>query len=339
MFDLQLFDEEVAENSAEVQAEENSGENSQAELPEGFEGLEEYKDEILQELSQNEQAQEQPAEIPESQGETPQYQSKDDEIAALKSQIDELKKQGEKSQPKTESPKPTGTPKTNFQQTQTPPAFSQMPITPEFMKAFNQATDAVAMKMTGMSEEDVKDLEFAEEGDEDLERWKFAKQQAVIQVQADIQAAQLKKQRELNTRTAVINSYNEFINREKAEADFQNVIVFASGTLFSSLPQHTQEILAEAFAKVENNQASPAEIMLVQNYFTQAKEKYRSQKGKTANSQSARKQAGSLPKVDNLNGANVSNSGVMSVKDLEKIIDETTDFDKLDPKIRKMFEG
>lgn len=39
MFDLQLFDEEVAENSAETQP----AENSQTELPEGFEGLEEFK--------------------------------------------------------------------------------------------------------------------------------------------------------------------------------------------------------------------------------------------------------------------------------------------------------
>ena len=38
MFDLQLFDEEVAENSAETQP----AENSQTELPEGFEGLEEF---------------------------------------------------------------------------------------------------------------------------------------------------------------------------------------------------------------------------------------------------------------------------------------------------------
>lgn len=336
-FDLQLFDEEVAENSVDAQSEENS----QAELPEGFEGLEEFKNEILQELSENQQTEETPAEVPESQDvpeENPQYQSKDDEIAALKAQIDELKKQSAKPEPKEELPK-NSTPQVPKFQQQTPPAFLQMQVTPEFMKAFNQATDAVAMKWTGMTAQDVKDLEFAEDGDENLARWKFAKQQAAYQVQADIQNAQMQMQQEQAIRTATVNGYQKFIESEKAEPDFQNVLVYAAGSLFSSLPQHTQQTLAQCFAKVENNQATPAEIMCVQNYFTQAKELYRNQKAKPKNNQSARKAAESLPKSDQINGANANNYGGLSVKDLEKIIDDTTDFDKLDPKIKKMFEG
>lgn len=278
MFDLQLFDEEVAENSAETQ----NAENSQAELPEGFEGLEEFKDEILEEISQNEQAQEVPEE--KISEETEQYQSKDDEIAALKAQIDELKKQGEKSQPKEETPKISTPQAPKFQRTQTPPP--QMQVTPEFMKAFNQATDALAMKWTGMSAQDVQDLEFAEEGDEDLARWKFAKQQAAIQVRADIQAAQLRMQQEQQIRNDSIKGYQEFLEREKAESDFQNVLVYASGTLFTSLPEYTQKTLAQCFAKVENGQATPAEMMCVQNYFLQAKELYRKQKSKPKNNQS-----------------------------------------------------
>lgn len=342
MFDLQLFDEEVAENSAETQP----AENSQTELPEGFEGLEEFKDEILQELSENQPVEEVTPEVTEEKNseEIPQYQSKDEEIAALKAQIDELKKNGEKSQPKEESPKqsPMGEMfKSNAQtqMTQRPSVFSQMQVTPEFMSAFNKATDAVAMKMTGFTQKDVEDLQFAEEGDENLARWKFAKQRAARVVENDIQSAQMKMQQEQALRTAAVNSYNEFVAREKAEPDFPNIVVYAANNLFSSLPQTTQQTLANAFAKVEQNTASPAEIMLVQNYFTQAKESYRNQKAQPKNNQSARKAASKLPKADQLNGANANNYGGYSAKDLENIIDSTTDFDKLDLKIKKMFEG
>ena len=338
-FDLQLFDEEIAENSVETQAEENSAENSQAQLPEGFEGLEEFKDEILQEIAQNEQAQEIPVETHEEKisDETPQYKTADEEIAALKAQIDELKKQGAKETPKPQEK--ISTPQTpKFQQPTTPPP--QMQVTPEFMKAFNQATDAVAMKMTGMTAQDVKDLEFAEDGDEALARWKFAKQQAAYQVRADIQAAQLRMQQEQAFNANVVKNYDDFIAKEKSDADFANVVVLAAGNLFASLPEVTQQTLANAFAKVEHRQATPAEFLLVQNYFTQAKELYKNEKNKTPkNNQSARKAAETLPKADQINGANANNYGGLSVKDLEKIIDETTDFDKLDPKIKKMFEG
>ena len=234
MFDLQLFDEEVAENSVETQAEENSAENQQAELPEGFEGLEEFKDEILQEIAQNEQTQEIPAETHEEKisEENSQYKSADEEIAALKARIDELNKQREKSQAKEETPKISTPQPPKFQQPTTPPP--QMQVTPEFVKAFNQATDAVAMKMTGMTAQDVKDLEFAEEGDEALARWKFAKQQAAYQVRADIQAAQMRMQQEQAFNADVVKNYDDFIAKEKSDADFANVVVYAAGNLFAS---------------------------------------------------------------------------------------------------------
>lgn len=336
MFDLQFFDEEIAENSVETQTEEKSAETQQAELPEGFEGLEEYKDEILQEIAQNEQAQEKPAEISESQEETPQYKTADEEIAALKARIDEPQKQGAKETPKPQEK--ISTPQTPKIQQQTPPP--QMQVTSEFVKAFNQATDAVAMKMTGMTAQDVKDLEFAEEGDEALARWKFAKQQAAYQVRADIQAAQMRMQQEQAFNAEVVKNYDDFIAKEKSDADFENIVVYAAGKLFTSLPQSTQQTLANAFAKVEHRQATPSEYLNVQNYFSQAKSLYKNEKNKSQkNNQSARKAASNLPKADQISGANVGNYGGYSVQDLEKIIDSTTDFDKLDPKIRKMFEG
>lgn len=336
MFDLQFFDEEIAENSVETQTEEKSAETQQAELPEGFEGLEEYKDEILQEIAQNEQAQEKPAEISESQEETPQYKTADEEIAALKARIDELQKQGAKETPKPQEK--ISTPQAPKIQQQTPPP--QMQVTSEFMKAFNQATDAVAMKMTGMTAQEVQDLEFAEDGDEALARWKFAKQQAAYQVRADIQAAQMRMQQEQAFNAEVVKNYDDFIAKEKSDADFENIVVYAAGNLFTSLPQSTQQTLANAFAKVEHRQATPSEYLNVQNYFSQAKSLYKNEKNKSQkNNQSARKAASNLPKADQISGANVGNYGGYSVQDLEKIIDSTTDFDKLDPKIKKIFEG
>ena len=343
MFDLQLFDEEVAENSVETQAEENSAETSQAELPEGFEGLEEYKDEILQELSQGKQAEESDGDVQETPTEqqaddTPQYQSKDEEIAALKAKIDELQKQGAKETPKPQEK--ISTPQApKVQQPTTPPP--QIQITPEFMKAFNQATDAVAMESTGFTPQKVKDLEFAEEGDQDFELWKFAKQKAAAQVWSDIRAEQMRMQQEQAFNADVVKNYDDFIAKEKSDADFANIVVYAAGNLFASLPQSTQQILANAFAKVENRQATPAEFLLVQNYFNQAKTLYKNEKNKTPknNQNSARKAASNLPKSDQINGANVGNYGGLSVQDLEKIIETTTDFDQLDPNIKKLFEG
>ena len=330
-FDLQLFDEEVAESSAESTAE-NSSTESTSELPEGFEGLEEYKDEILQDISEIEKSEE----TEEQSG----YKSKDEEKAALKKQIEESKGQGVQSQ-QQQPPPVQQTPQQlpRQPQMQAPPP---MQVTPEFMAAYKKATNALAMQMAGMSEKDLKELEFADEDDPNLQRWQLAQKMAANKVQADIQQARqsqaIQAQRYMNVRNAAVQSYNEYSAREMKESDFEQVKNFAVGELFKVLPMQAQLTLSDSYNRIVSNQATPAEIMLVQNYFAQAKAIYRSQKGKQKNNQSARNAADKLPKIDNLNGASGSVSNGYSVKDLEKIIDETTDFDKLDPKIRKLFE-
>lgn len=336
-FDLQLFDEEVAENSVETQAEENSAETSQAELPEGFEGLEEFKEDILRDISEMSQAEE----TSQSQQQTPQYKSANEEIAALKARVDELQKQGGQVQQQG-TPQPVQQRPPQVAQRPQPAPIPPLQITPEFTAAFEKATNTLAMQMTGMTEQDVNDLAYATDDEADFKRWQIAKQLAARQVQADIQNARqqqiIQAQQFQNMQMAAANDFQNFTNREMQEPDFKSVQEFATGRLFNALPTNAQNTLAASYNRILNGVASPAEMMLIQNYFAQAKAIFRSEKNNTKNNKSARNAACNLPKVDNLNSANSNGYNGMSAKDLEKIIYETKDFDKLDPKIKKMFE-
>lgn len=343
-FDLQLFDEEVSENPTETTSENSSAEPQQAELPEGFEGLEEFKDEILQDIAEMSKAEETDGEkISETQNETsqPQYKTADEEITALKARIDELQKQGGQVQ-QQQTPPPVQRPP-QVQQRPQPVQVPPMQITPEFMTHYNRAVDTLTMQMTGMTEQDVKDLQYATEDDDDFKRWKAAREFAARQVQADIQKtrqAQITQAQQFqNMQMSAANDFQNFTAREMKEPDFKSVQDFAVNTLFQALPVNAQQTLAISYNKILNGTASSAEMMLIQNYFAQAKAIFRSQKNQPKNNQSARNAAGKLPKVDSLNDANASNYNGLSYSDLEKIIDSTDDFDKLDPKIKKMFEG
>ena len=338
IFDLQLFDEEeVTENQTESTAENSTAENSTAELPEGFEGLEEFKDEILQDISEIEKS----AQSDETSA-TPQYKNPAEEIAALKARIDELQKQGGQFQQQGTS-QPVQQRPPQISQRRQPVQLPPMQVTPGFMTAFKKATDTLAMQMTGMSEQDVKDLEFATEDEEDLKRWRTAQEFAARQVQADIQKArqtQMTQAQEFqNMQIAAANDFQNFTAREMKEPDFQSVQDFASNRLFNVLPNNAQQIIATSYNKILNGTASPAEMMLIQNYFAQAKAIYRSQNNQQKSNKSNRKAAGKLPRADYLNDANTKNYNGLSARELEKIIDSTNDFDKLDPRIKKMFEG
>lgn len=358
-FELQLFaDDETPEISSaeETSTVETGTEESQPELPEEFEGLEEFHDEILAELKGGETAEntgEETGKIPVGQ-KVPyeRFKQVNDERKALKAEIEELKKAREnipQSQPQ-ETP-----PVTQQPQRQQPimrnapelPAPAQMRVTPEIAKAFKNAVDELAMQWTGFTPEQVKDFEFAEEGDENAEYWKSTRNLAANEVQSRIQQFRqekaLQRQQFLREHAAAVQSYNEYAKAEMSAPDYKDVLAYTTGEFFESLPPAQQQALANSYVRVERNIASPAEIFFVQAMFEKAKTAYHAQKGnnqKIENPKQKSAQAKSLPRVDRLNGANGNgSSGVLTVRDLEKLIDETDDFDKLDPRVRKIFES
>lgn len=336
-FDLQLFDEEVNETSA---VEENSAENTteSAELPEDFEGLEEYKEEILQEVAEmkNEETEET---TPVQKIPYERFKQKVDEVNALKAQIDELKKSAEKPPPK-ENNSPPPSESRQISQPQPPPPIPQLQVTPELMNAMQAATNNLALQMSGLTEQQVKELEYAEEDDADLIRWRYAQQLAANEVQTQVrnirQAQQIKAQQFMTEHNAAIESYNAYAAREMQEKNFEEVKNFATGEYFDALPPNVQRIIAESYVRIERQTASPAEIILVQNYFAQAKAAFYSRKSQA---KPKKNNALNLPKADLIQGANSNISQNLSARDIEKLLDETADFDNLDPRIKQLFEN
>ena len=361
-FDLQLFADDETENisvseetPATETASESNVEESQPELPEEFEGLEEFRDEIMAELNGGETGEntgEEGGKIPAGQ-KVPyeRFKQVNDERKALKAEIEELKKARENIPQSQPQPAPV----TQQPQRQQPimrtapalPASPQIKMTPELAKAFKNATDELAMQMTGFTPEQVKDFEFAEDGDEQAEYWKTTRNLAANEIQNRVQqfrrAQEMQRQQFMQEHAAAVQSYNEYAKAEMSAPDYKEVLAYTTGEFFESLPPAQQQALANSYVRVERNIASPAEIFFVQTMFERAKAAYHNQKGKTQKQENPRQkteQAKTLPRIDRLNGANGNNaSGLLTVRDLERIIDETDDFDKIDPRIKKIFEG
>ena len=353
-FDLQRFDdEETVSNAEENSASESSTE--QAELPEGFEGLEEYKDEILAEIAETQKSEEN-SQAEDSSGEIvagqkvpyERFKSKVDEVAALKAQIDEMKRQGVQPAQQQQTPPPVQNQLPQIPQQRQPPQQAQVPmpqmqLTPETMGKLKQAVTAEAMRMTKMTPEQVKELEFAEEGNAELERWRFANQLATDNILSQVRQIQRNQQAQarqlLETHADAVKNFNEFAAKEMQSPTYQETVDFAIGELFDSLPPAQQRAIANSYVRVEKQIASAEEIALVQAYYAQAKTLLQAKKNQLQPQPAKSKPKANMPKVDQLNGSNGNGTQTMTAADLERIIDSTTDFDKLDPKIKKMFEG
>lgn len=306
-FDLQRFDEEP-ETTSEPQSE------PQEPIPEELDGIpEDIACEAMSEWKEA-QAQEQPQEQAQ-ESETPSepapetysredYQAKVNEVEQLKAQLANYQRQAQQPQ---------------FQ----PP---QMKITPEISEKITQAIKAEAMNMSGFSEDDVASLEYADDDDPRIAQWNQAKSIAQTNVIGAIRQAQMAQQYQaqqfIANQTAAINTYNKFAQRESQEPDFQAIQHYATNEFFNQLTPNEQKILANSYLRIEHQTASPAEMLVVKNYYERAKAAFRGkQKPKKAPQPPPQ-----LPRSDQLNGA--AGKGEITNAELEHMLD-TTDFDKI----------
>lgn len=335
-FDLQRFTEDgqpVADTPSEPVAEistENPATEEQP-LPEELNGIpEDIAREALaeweatkpQEEPQPETGQVPPEEKPITRED---YQSKVKEAEQLKAQLAQYQQQATQTQ--AQQPRQQA-------QVQQP----QFRLTPEVSARINEAIKAEAMALMGMSTDDVASLEYADNDDPRLAQWNQATSIAQNRVYNAIQQAQINQQHQArqfyNNHLAATQTYNEFAQKEFAEPDFKEIQKFATNEFFEQLKPNEQQIIANSYLRVERQIASPAEMLVVKNYYERAKAAYRTRGAK----QNPPKQpAPQLPRSDQLKGASGANDGQLSARDFEKLLEG--DFTKLDEKTRKKLLG
>ena len=362
VFDLQMFAEDEASVDTvdtEVAADEAGEQEEEKEpIPEELGGLpEEAAREAMAEAEKLQQKEEEPQEdtgevskaeeegivknqaIPYSR-----FKQKVDESNALKAELESYKaKYGElNAQP---APQPQQSQPAQMNPVQYQPMPQEMPplnLTPEIVKQIDTLKKQEALRMTGLSQEDLDGMEYMEDTDPRKQQYQFALKMAESNIVSRIQQARVEQAQQaeafMQAHNASVADYNAFAQKEMAAPDFQQVMKFATEDYFEKKSPAEQQTIANAYVRVERNTASPAEVMLIKNYFTEAKNAFHGQnKASTKNSMTKAKQAASFPRSQQVEGTSDNDPGV-SVATLEKMLAEKT-WDEIDPKWQKLLMG
>jgi hypothetical protein len=370
-FDLQMFADEEAEQSVETSAEVGNTdveagevetqepEEEKEPIPEELDGLpEEAAREVMAEAAkldeEKAEPESEPQEIDDSQITKTQqipykrFKEKVDESNALKAELEAYKKQYgalNNQQPAQQEPQ-------NFDQpammqsvmaNNQPQQVPQLNLTPNVMRKIEELKKQEALRMSGLSQEDLDGMEYMEEDDPRKTQYQFALKMAENTVMSRIQQAQMEQMRQaeatLRAHDASVQEYNQFAKREMAEPDFQNVMKFAAEEYFFKRSPIEQQTLSEAYYRIERNVASPADVMLIKNYFTEAKNAYHGGHSatKSKNPMSKVKQAGTFPRSQQVQGSSDNDTGV-SVATLTKMLEEKP-WDEIPKKYQKMLMG
>lgn len=375
-FDLQRFAEEEKtekENTGETVAEPTQdGEGTQEPIPEELAGLDDNTARsVMEEARRLEQASEPPSEGQEtgqqeetepdgeSGNESPgpipykrfkqvidKGKEKDDEIARLKAELDALRQNPSSQQPRQET-QPLQPPVQQPPKQRTVPQENGFALTPDNMELLHKAVQEEALRIAQMTKEDLDSMEYMEDGDPRKQRWQYAQDIAKSNVLDKIrQAQQMEMQRRqafLAAHNASVADFNRYATEAQKAEDFEAVKNFAVNDFFKAIPSEPyKQVIATAYARVEQNTASPAEIYLIQDYFTRAQAEYRRQHPTAApsnrKSQSDKlEQAKAFPKSQQVSGSGDAGGGI-TVASLEKMLNEMP-FDQIEPKYQNMLLG
>ena len=260
--------------------------------------------------------------------------AKDAEIAELKKQIEAFKKQ---QAPQYQAPTPQAPPVPQPQQGVQAP----FQLNKENIDLINRAINEQAQAMAQLSKEDMDSLEYMEDDDPRKQRWEYAKEMARGNIFSRIREAQQAKlaqaQRFMQAHQQSVNDFNAYAQQASQEPDFEQVKDFAINEFFTNLPsQRDKEIITQAYARVEQNVASPEDMYLIKNYYAQAKAAYRANASAKPQKQTKNEQV-TFPRSGQVNGAGDAGGGV-TIASLEKMLNEMP-FDEIDPKYQKMLLG
>lgn len=313
-------------------------------IPDELDGLDEkYAREVMREFTLSQKNTEADGE---SETDNSEAQDTQSEAEKLKTELAEYKKRfgeitdataKENTEPANEAAKK---PEASAQISPAPQEsgffFGDFTLNKDAIENIEKAVKNEALRMTGMTEDDLKTLEYADDDDPKAGVLKYALNVAKSNVLAAIRQAS--RQKEESTRRILIDhqrsvdAFNAYTAKEMQEKDFADVRKFAVNDFYGSLTDGEQRVISSAWARVERGTASPAEMLLLTNYFSQAKAAYRAKNAPTTSP----KKAHVLPKSDGIRGTGAG--GGVSAAMLSKMLEEKR-FNDIPEKYQNMLLG
>ncbi len=107
-----------------------------------------------------------------------------------------------------------------------------------------------------------------------IKLWNHARELSKATVYNDIVANHYAQQQELQRMQMLqnqsVNDYNNYVAQKQATENFESIRQYATGEFFNAQTAIDKEIITDSFARLGRNMATPADMMIVRDFFTLA---------------------------------------------------------------------
>lgn len=283
----------------------------------------------------------------------PRFKQLNDKLKAAEAELEKLRKE-QPANPSGSSPTQpaAATPKPAPAMPQQGPVTAGFKLTADVAAKIEEYAKQEAMRMSGLSKEDLDNLAYADDDDPNKVRWTTAlnlSRNAITN--SVIQAAQVQQQRQqafIQQHQAMINDFNTFTSEQMKDENFENIRNFAIDEYYKTKSPMEQQIINAAWERVQRNTASPAEYLTVVNYFKEAKEAFSRQDINAqataetkANQPSLGKakrklaEANKLPRSQQIEGSAATDGKAVTIESLQHMLN-TTPWDQIPDEYKQM---
>lgn len=337
MFDLQKFADEEKEYGDVLDGADEEFDDEESEIPPELEGIPaDIAKEVMQKSAETET--EKPAEKPaETDNVTIPY-SRFKEVTDKKNETEKLlaayrERYGDLNAPtQTQTPQPQYQPQT--------PQFQPNSIDENFTKQIDEAITQTAMQLSGLSKEDVDALDYLDDEDPKIARCNHAKKISEAAIYNEIVNRQMLQQQALQQqallRDQTIANYNNYVAQQQAAENFSAVQKFAETDFFNAQPEIDKQVILESYARIGNNTASPADVIVIRDFFSRAKMAYENAQTQPQRPQPQKKKP-AFPRTNQVSGSTGSGGAVSQAALADMLRNKS--WNKIPPNYQKMLLG
>ena len=222
-----------------------------------------------------------------------------------------------------------------------PPQTEPQNYMPQFnadvVKQIDDAITQRAMAISGLSKEDVESIDYFEDDDPRISLWNHARELSKATVYNDIVANHYAQQQELQRMQMLqnqsVNDYNNYVAQKQATENFEAIRQYATGEFFNAQSAIDKEVITDSFARLGRNMATPADMMIVRDFFTRAENSYANKNAQT----NIAPKTPTFPRTNQLNGTTGSGGGVTQAQLAEML--NTRKWSEIPPSYQKILLG
>lgn len=193
-------------------------------------------------------------------------------------------------------------------QQQPPPVQN---LNEDIIKNFEDAINYGAKQLSGFSDEQVEELDYLDDDDPRLKRWRFAKKIAESAVYNNFISEQIAHQQEMQRRALMqnqsVNAFNDYVARQQADKNFNAIRQFATTDYYNSLNDVDKMAISDAQYRIANNMAVPTDFMAIRDFYSSAKAAYDSRRPTLPLKNNTAPQ---FPRTDKVNGVSGGGGGI-----------------------------